>query len=149
MLGKLPMKHYPAKILFLLIIILASIIPNSCKKDPIQYTFKGHLSDYISANAVADVNIKISQIIFSNSVANANYTSVANLTSNLSGDYEVTFNREKVTDFKIELDKEGYFSQENIINPANVTTEEDNIFNYVMEPKAWVRFQIKNFSPHG
>lgn len=127
--------------------IVAIIVPTSCKKDPIQYTFKGTLTDLLTGDGVSGAEVNLSQIVFSNTVINSNYATIANLISDGAGNYEATFNREKVTDFKIELIKNGYFSQENIINPADVSTENDNVFDYILEPKSWIKFDLVNLSP--
>ena len=140
-------KFIKTPINLVVILALAIIIPTSCKKDPIEYTFKGHLTDLQSGNNVEGVAVKISQIVFNSTSTNSNYSTVANLSSDLNGDYSATFLREKVSDFKIELSKTGYFYHESIINPSDVSTENENIFDYVMEPKAWIKFQFVNLAP--
>ncbi len=129
------------------ITLVLLLINSACKKDPIQYTFKGTLTDQLGGAPVPNVQVKISQLEFTSTSTNANFTTVASLNTNSSGYYESTFDRVKVSDFKIELNKSGYFIQENLINPADVSTEEDNTFDFVLEPQSWIHFQFTNFLP--
>ena len=126
----------------LFVALLGSIV--SCTKDPIMYTFKGHAIEDQNGEALAGVEISISQKPFSTQVLNSNYESVGSVTTDANGNYELTFERTKVTEFKVEIEKQGYFYQEIIIGSGDVSSENDNIIDIEMEAQSFVQFLIQN-----
>jgi len=116
----------------------------SCKKDPIQYTFQGTVQESVNTANLSGVKVTISQRVYDGNVASSFFNSVGSLITDANGYYELSFKREKVVEFKIELLKTGYFEFEEIINSSEVSTAEPNIFNYSLEPKSWIRFNLMN-----
>lgn len=116
----------------------------SCKKGPILYTFQGTLQESVNATNLSGVDVKIAQKTYDGNVSSAFFNSVGSLITDANGYYELSFEREKVVEFKIELLKNGYFALVDIINSSEVTTAEPNIFNYTLEPKSWIRFNLMN-----
>lgn len=131
----------------LLLLLVTIFIPISCKKGPIQYTFKGTITESVSNSALSDVKVSVYQKVFNNAVSNTNFDKIADLNTNSSGQYEVIFDREKVVEFKLTANKDGYFEQQEIISSSDVSTENENEFNYTLEPISWVTFDIYNQNP--
>lgn len=120
----------------------------SCKKEPIQYTFEGNITESVGGNSLSGTTVTIYQIPFNSSVTSNNFELAGSAITDSEGNYAMTFDREKVTEFKLNLDKEGYYKQDIAINSSNISSEDVNILNYEMEPESWIRFQIKNEIPN-
>jgi len=116
----------------------------SCEKDPIQYTFQGSITESVNMTSLSGVNVDISQKTYQNNVASAFFINAGSATTDANGYYEISFNREKVVEIKIDLVKSGYFDEEIILASSQLTTEVPNITDKTMEPKSWVTFHIKN-----
>jgi hypothetical protein len=122
-------------------------VPTSCKKEPIQYDFDGVIKNSVTNNGIAGVDITISQKIVKNGSTSNTYSFAGATATDASGAFEISFEREMVTEFLLEFEKEDYFTLELIESSSNVSTGEINTYNELLEPKAWVTFNIKNFLP--
>ena len=118
----------------------------ACKKDPIQYTFEGAVTESVNHAALNDVYVKISQRIYNGSVASAYYNTAGTYTTGSDGRYEIIFAREKVFEFKAEMTKAGYFGFEKVISSADVSTDENEVINTTLEPISWITFHLENFA---
>ena len=120
----------------------------SCKKDTIQYTFQGLVSESISTQPLEGVDITINQKPFNNSITSAFYQEAASTITNSNGIFDVTFDRVKVTEFLIEIEKEGYFDYETVLNSDDVSSQNINFLSAQLDAKSWIEFDIKNVLPN-
>ena len=125
-------------------LLLCALVLFSCKKEPLQYVFKGKISENQSHGSLSGVDVKMFQIPFSNTVTSNIYELAASSTTNSSGDYDMSFERKKVTEFKLSLSKSGYFDADIDVNPSDVSASDDNLVDYEMEAKSWLRFTVQN-----
>ncbi|MFT5821659.1 MAG: hypothetical protein ACI8ZM_002913, partial [Crocinitomix sp.] len=132
---------------FILIILFTSIVPTSCDKGPIHYDFDGIVKSSIGDAPVSGVDVTISQKIIQNGLAGEGYSLGGATTTDAAGAFEISFEREMVTEFILEFEKENYFSLEVLESSSDVSTGEINSYSEVLEPKSWVTFNIKNFLP--
>lgn len=135
-------------IIFILSILLTSIIPISCNKGPIQYEFDGVIKNSLTGTPISDVDVTISQKIVANGVTGGGFTFAGSAKTNSLGQWSISFERDKVTEFLIEIEKEDYFPIEIIETSANVSTEIINSYNHLLEPMSWVTFNITNLFPN-
>jgi hypothetical protein len=132
---------------YYLLILLVSGSILSCKKGEITYDFEGHIIESVGNTPLAGVEVTISQILFSSSVANYNYQPGGSGTSDSNGDWSISFKREKVTDFRIEMKKDGYFDKLIEFTSGDATIEDPNIHDVTIDAEAWVIFDLENLSP--
>ncbi|MEO9533102.1 MAG: hypothetical protein ABJG68_09205 [Crocinitomicaceae bacterium] len=132
------------KLIYLSAILL---VLTACKKDPIQYTFDGKITESVGGNGLSGVSVSIYQIPFSSSVTSNNYVLAGSTTTDSEGNYSITFDREKVTEFKINLDYDGYYKRDINLNSGEISSENNNTTNYEMDPKSWIKFNINNEFP--
>lgn len=116
----------------------------SCKKDPIQYKFSGNISENTASAPLSGVSVVLQQLEVSNTVTTTIYTDAASSITDAAGYYEFSFERKKVSEFKMKLKKEGYFNKEINISAADISSENENVLNYEMEAKTTVVFDIEN-----
>jgi hypothetical protein len=127
-----------------LLVLLVAVV-SSCKKEPIQYVFEGTVTESVSNSALGGVDVTVSQRVYDGNVASSFFNTAGSSTTASAGTYHINFDREKVVEFKIELTKDGYFEQEEIIVSGDIVPEDPNIYDYTMEPKSWIRFNLMNF----
>lgn len=119
----------------------------SCNNEPIQYTFSGQISKSSDGTSLSGVTVSIYQKVFSNSVTSNNFELAGSASTDANGHYEIMFERKKVTEFKVNIQKEGYFTQDIILQSADVSSENDNIVNSSMDGRSWAKFNIINQAP--
>ena len=120
----------------------------SSKKYPIQYTLEGKITESVNGGNLAGTTVTIYQIPFNSSVTSNNFELAGTANTDAEGDYAMTFDRDKVTEFKLNLRKEGYYKQDISINSSEISSENVNVLNYEMEPESWIKFQLKNEIPN-
>ena len=123
-------------------------MPTSCKKSTIQYDFDGLIQNSLTDVPVSDVDITISQKIITNGATSGGYTFAGSTVSDAAGNWSITFDREKVTEFLLEFEKDSYFSISQVESSASISTENINTYSKVLEPMSWVTFKIKNSFPN-
>ena len=117
---------------------------NSCKKKTIQYTFQGNVTEAANNSALSGTLVEVSQRTYNGTVASTNFSAAANTMSDASGYYELSFDREKVFEFKVVGTKDGYFDFEQIIGSADVSTAEPKVIDFSLDARSWVTFHITN-----
>jgi hypothetical protein len=132
--------------IFSVSLIAISCSLNSCKKEPIQYTFGGTVTESVNGSVVSGANVTVSQRVYEGNVASSFFNSAGLATSGSDGKWEMTFDREKVFEFKVAITKSGYFDSEQIISSGDVAVDETKIINETLEPKSWIKFHIVNMS---
>lgn len=130
---------------FIAFLVLSMV---SCKKDAIQYTIEGTVIDHSTQLPVSGAKVTVSQKPFNNAVTTSTFIDVGTTQTNSAGFYSVTFDREKVTEFQVEIEKEGYFDVILNIGSAEVTSDHNNVFNASMDGMSWAKISIQNAFPN-
>ena len=126
------------------IIVSLAVVLIGCKKDPIQYKFSGTITDNVSANYIEGVDVIIKQLEVNNSVTTTVFTSAGSDITDSQGHYEMTFERKKVSEFKMTITKDGFFKKEISISAGDVSSENENVLNYELDAKSVINFDIEN-----
>lgn len=121
---------------------------SSCTKGTIQYTFQGLVSETINSKSLEGANVKIFQKPFNNSLTSSYYELAASTNTNINGIFDLTFDRVKVTEFLISIDKEGHFPYESLLNSDDVSSANINLVNAQLDAKSWIEFDIQNVLPN-
>ena len=130
-----------------LLFVLIALVGFSCEKDPIQYTFEGTITEDQAGSALSGAEVTIYQKPFNNSLTTDNFVIGGTSISDASGNYSITFDREKITEFKINITKDNYFKKDIILNSGEISSENINVHDYEMEAESWVKFNISNSFP--
>ena len=123
----------------LYIIILAFAI-TACKKDPLEFTIKGKVTDMTFAQGLSDASVKL----YATNAGTADSKLLSSSTTNSAGEYSFTFERDKYESFNLLIEKQNYFTLDEVIPFSNLTTEEDNTFNYNTTAESWLKFRVQN-----
>jgi hypothetical protein len=136
------------RILFFL--LLGGILISSCKKnrEPEPVTFSGTVTNSVDGLPVANTTIKVKvQQSADNGVFNSSFTTAVTTTTDANGNYSVTFTPESVITYKLVLEKDFYFSQEQEISGNSVSGGSNTVTNFSFDPKGWFRINFKNINP--
>lgn len=115
----------------------------SCKKEELSFKIKGQVSDQTLSGALQGANVKL----YSFPVGSAVGVFEDNEATDGQGNYQFDLERDKYEKIQLVLEKNNYYKIIDDISFSNLTSEEDNVFNYSMEAKAWTKFVIYNQQP--
>ena len=116
----------------------------SCKKDQIQYTVIGTVTNTVTNAAVNQVKLTFYQTEVNNNTLNPNFIYIGTTTTNSNGDYSFSFDRKNIDKFKILVEHSEYYVNETIYSAALLSTEDDVDFSYDLESKSWIEVRLKN-----
>lgn len=130
------MKHF----IILLLIVFTSF---SCKKGRADFTIKGTVTNS-SANApLSNANILVYKI-------NAGSTSeflIKEITTDASGNYSFEIERDEFNELVFKISKQNFFSINESVTFASLTTNEDNTRNFSTTAKGWAKIHLKSNAP--
>lgn len=126
------------------VLIVCILILGSCKKDPIQYTFEGTITENTASAPLSGVEVGIKQLEVNNSVSTTLYDDAGSAVTDANGFYTMSFERKKISQFKVDLRKSGFFNKDVEISAGEISSENSNVMNYEMDAKSWVNFDIEN-----
>jgi hypothetical protein len=119
------------------------LILSSCKKEELSFLLEGTVTDGTFNTPLANTEVTI----YTFELGGAQGNVVTTLTTDSQGSFSYELPRDKYEKIEIFIGKENYFSYLDVIPFSDLSTEETNTFNYVVNAKAWTRFIIKNQQP--
>lgn len=131
--------------IFYTILVLLSVL--SCKKDQIQYKVKGVLTNKITNANVSQATLSFFQTEVNGNALNPNFVFLGTTTSNSNGSFEFEFDRQNIDKFKITIEHSEFYDLETIYSSAVLSSENENVFNYGLESKSWVKVRLTNLFP--
>jgi hypothetical protein len=115
----------------------------SCKKDNIDFTLKGTISDATFSGGLTGATVTLTQIPIGGSTAKVLGSAVLGT----DGNYSFTFAREKVEKYVLTVDKTNYFSIDQDISFSDFSTESALERSYSTTAKSWVKLVFTNIAP--
>jgi hypothetical protein len=115
----------------------------SCKKDAIDFTLKGTISNATFGGGLEGATITLTQIPIGGSTPKVIGSSI--LSSD--GTYSYTFPRKKVEKYILTVEKTNYFSINQDISFSDFSTETPLERSYSTTAKSWVKLVFTNVAP--
>lgn len=109
-----------------------------------MYDFQGTITEDQNGSALSGVQVDIFQKPFDSQVVTSNYELAGSAVTDANGNFSVSFERTKVTEFKVHLNKENYFKQDIIIGSGEVSSENVNQVDVELQAKSFMKFTIQN-----
>lgn len=125
-------------------ICLLTLLFGQCRQKEFALGISGQLSDSVFGGAVGGVNMVLQMQKLEGGVFNATYQTLASTSSDANGNYEFSFERENVVDYRITTDKIGYLGDDFQIDPENLAPDDVFTFNIALIPKS--TFDVHLFS---
>jgi hypothetical protein len=116
----------------------------SCKKDQIQFTVNGTVSNEITKAAINQVKLSFYQTEVNNNALNPNFIFLGTTTTKANGEYSFTFDRKNIDKFKIIVEHDEFYNIETVYSSALLSTVDENNFSFDLESKAWIKVRLKN-----
>ncbi|MDG1333527.1 MAG: carboxypeptidase-like regulatory domain-containing protein [Crocinitomicaceae bacterium] len=123
-----------------LLAVLSLFLITACKKGPAEFVLKGTITDATFNASLTNATVKLYATGAGSSVTNE----IASTTLDSEGNYQFTFEREKVETYYLEVVKENYFDLYETIPFSDLTIEDDNVYDFSTTAKGWVRFNISH-----
>lgn len=133
--------------LFFFISLCYFLIFISCKKKNDKLTISGTAYNTEIQQNVTNVKVDLYLKKLSNNTWNAQYELLSSMNTLFDGSFKFEFDNVRVSDFKLIFSKQGYFTNEYIINPDLVQKGKDYHQTYSVHYKSWLELLIKNFQP--
>jgi hypothetical protein len=140
------MKNYKF-ITFLIYFLCLHFIFLGCKKKNEKYTISGTTFNSELNQPVGEIKVVLNAKTVTNGTWNSQYSTLGTTYSNSDGSFSFEFENIRASDFKITLNKTGYFKNEYIINPELVIKGENFNQIYSIHQEAWLKLIIKNLDP--
>lgn len=132
-------------ILFSLLIVAAL---SSCNKETDgNLIIQGKVSDSRNGAAVGNVEVTLKQQLLEGGSFNSNYVTAVQGNTASSGNYELEFERENAAGYRVELEKDGYFSKRYDINPDNIKPGNPYTRNGTLTSRATLHLRLFNDVP--
>jgi hypothetical protein len=122
------------------IAILFSSIFYSCKKETPNFTIKGTITDNGFSIGLNEAKIDLYEV----EIGTTSPKLVSSTNSDNNGSYNFNFQRNKIEKYIIKISKINYFDIEDEIQFSSLATNEDNIKNYSIDSKSWVKLHFTN-----
>lgn len=127
----------------LLVFLAIGMLFFSCKKEDINFTLTGKITDSTFGTGLAGATLTLKQI----PIGGGTQQVIGSTTLGTNGSYSFTFPREKVSKYILTVSKDNYFSIYKEITFSEFSPEEDLVKNYSTTAMAWVKIRIVNSAP--
>lgn len=130
----------------LLYITLLIFLLLSCNKNKNQIIISGLVTDTENSK-ISDVNIALYGKIIESGKWTNSFSEIATTKASSSGEYTLKLESVRVSEYKLTFTKDKYIDDIRIMQPNDITTENDNIINVVLDKKSFIKIQVKNQYP--
>jgi hypothetical protein len=128
------------KILSLLVLLA------SCKKSSDKFSLEGNTTDASSGATLPYVTTVFEQKALVNGVFTDYFLQAASTTSDASGNYKMEWKKENLTEARLMVSRDYYYSQEIAIAPDDLRNEENLTKNLSLWPESVVEVHLQNNS---
>lgn len=130
------------------IYFFAIIITFSCKKTNQIAHFKGSITEATGGGSLEGIEVSFYEKKIQSGTVNANFNLVGKTTTDNNGNFEFDYQRDKTIEVRISAQSENFHQQTIFLNDDDLSLVEDNIVDFSLYSKSWVKFIIKNNPPN-
>ena len=121
---------------------------DGCKQEDLgSLGMNGVVTDARNGTPIPGVSVALDEQVLENGSFNSNFSTAASTVTASNGSYSVDFERKNVVEYRLSLDKAGYFPKEYEINPDNVPLDDAFTQNGSMFTIATVQTRLLNGMP--
>ena len=121
---------------------------DGCKQEDLgSLGMNGVVTDARNGTPIPGVSVELEEQVLENGSFNSNFSTAASTVTASNGSYSVDFERKNVVEYRLSLDKAGYFPKEYEINPDNVPLDDAFTQNGSMFTIATVQTRLLNGMP--
>lgn len=128
------------------VIFFLSLVVFSCKKPSDNYSIEGRTNDASSGVSLPYVTINFEQKSLVNGVFTNYFLQAASTASDVNGNYKMEWKKENVTEARLMVSRDFYYSQEIAIAPDDLRNEVNLTKNISLWPESAVLVHLQNNS---
>lgn len=117
---------------------------SACKKENNTITFEGKVTEFSGGGAVEGVSIIIEEKKLENGAIPINYSVLGTTTTDASGNYQFTFEKDRTIEVKISAELDDFYHEMVIRDIDDLSLVEVNIENFILRAKAIAKISIEN-----
>jgi len=129
------------------IIIIVVILLASCGKKTRSIAISGNIFDPALKIPVENTKVILKASKIEGGIYNPNYVEIASATTDISGNYEMNINIEKVSGYRFVIEKTNYFSSEEDIKTDILETNSTYSYSKNIFPIASIHLMVSNKTP--
>lgn len=118
----------------------------SCTKDDKTITVDGSVTDPNRNMPVANADVILDYKPVSSSIYNAGYQNLVSASTASDGSYELKYDKEKSSDYRIRIRKDKYFMFEKEYAPEKFESNSSVSMSFYLIPEAFVKTELTNIS---
>jgi len=126
------------------LIVLLGISFGACKKKKISYTVEGIVTDASFSQALSGATVQLYGTPAGSSTPSQ---LIGTVTTGSDGKYSFTFDRDKIEQYVIIVNKNQYFELSDAFTAESLSTSETNTRNLSTTAKSWVKLRFVNLMP--
>jgi len=131
----------------LLYTTLLLIILVSCKKKSNEIIITGIVADNVSAEYLSNVNIVLSGKVIESGKWTNSYSQLATSSTDNNGKYTIKLDAVRVSEYKLSFSKDNYIDEIKIMQPDDISTDNENTINVNLYLKSFLNLSVKNKYP--
>jgi len=119
----------------------------SCNKKNKQIIISGTINNNATSTNLQGVNVVLSGKVIESGKWTNSYSQLATITSDNNGKYTLKLDAVRVSEYKLSFIKENYIDDVRIMQPDEISIDNDNTINVNLEIKSFLNIKVKNVYP--
>lgn len=119
-------------------LIVLSLVFFSCKKGQADFQVSGFVLDKTHTQVLSGAQVDV----YKKTAGSEEQIHVTTMQTDEEGKFEFDLKRDQFISLTIRISKDGYFSEEKIINFKDLTLKETNYINFTTTGKSWVKIHL-------
>jgi hypothetical protein len=137
------MKSYANLLLLLLTSVMMCVLP-ACQKDQNRIVIEGTVTDQSQGMPLEGATVYLLGKLFSGGLYNPDPSIITSTTTNAQGKFVINQQQVKANEFEIHIEKELYFSFEELLSDGQVSAGKTYKPSYSLFPAGWIRLRVQN-----
>ncbi|MCF8217538.1 MAG: carboxypeptidase-like regulatory domain-containing protein [Bacteroidales bacterium] len=121
---------------------------SSCEKDEQNITVEGKVINTNTGNGVSDATVILDNKPVSSSVYNAGYQKLVSATTSSDGSYQLQYEKERSSDYRITVRKDSYIPFREEYAPDVFEAEQQVNMSFNLASKGYIKTEINNVSSY-
>jgi|OM-RGC.v1.014300920 hypothetical protein len=132
----------------IVIFFLVFFLCFSCNKEADNIIeISGLIVDRINNSPINNVDILLEKKDFGGTTFSNSFDELETTTTNNYGEYEFSFQNSNTVEYRITVSKDGFFSDQTVINPDLLSLEQVNVFDFEIYSSSYLILNLINNSP--
>lgn len=119
-------------------LLLLAFVLFSCKKGQADFQISGFVLDKTNTQVLSGVQVDV----YKKNAGSEEQVHVKTMQTDAEGKFELELKRDQFISLIVRISKDGYFTEEKIINFKDLTIKEPNFINFTTTGKSWAKIRL-------